>query len=114
MRTNLIALSFAAAVSVLSVSSIPASAEICIPFFGCFGPPDNGGGGKGGIHPTPGPLAGGLPFIAIGYGVYWLVRRRRAVNVFHNSKLERGPPNGRPQVFCARAEIFLPCLQWKS
>ena len=78
MKTGLIALSFATAVSFLSISSIPASAEICIPFFGCFGPPDKGGGGKGGIHPTPGPLAGaGLPFMAVGYGVYWLVRRRR-------------------------------------
>ena len=29
-------------------------------------------------HGVPGPLAGaGLPFIAVGYGVYWLVRRRR-------------------------------------
>ncbi len=27
---------------------------------------------------VPGPLAGaGLPFIAVGYGIYWLVRRRR-------------------------------------
>ena len=27
------------------------------------------------------PLAGaGLPFIAVGYGVYWLVRRRRKAN----------------------------------
>ena len=32
----------------------------------------------GGAHAVPGPLAGaGLPFIAVGYGVYWLVRRRR-------------------------------------
>jgi hypothetical protein len=29
-------------------------------------------------HAVPGPLVGaGLPFIAVGYGVYWLVRRRR-------------------------------------
>jgi hypothetical protein len=32
----------------------------------------------GGVHGVPGPLAGaGLPFIAVGYGVYWLIRRRR-------------------------------------
>jgi hypothetical protein len=29
-------------------------------------------------HGVPGPLVGaGLPFLAVGYGVYWLVRRRR-------------------------------------
>jgi MYXO-CTERM domain-containing protein len=29
-------------------------------------------------HAVPGPLAGaGLPFLAAGFGVYWLVRRRR-------------------------------------
>jgi hypothetical protein len=26
---------------------------------------------------APGPLIGGLPGLAIGYGVYWLVKRRR-------------------------------------
>ena len=34
--------------------------------------------GGHGTHGVPGPLVGaGLPFIAVGYGVYWLVRRRR-------------------------------------
>jgi hypothetical protein len=29
-------------------------------------------------QPAPGPIAGaGLPVLAIGYGVYWLVKRRR-------------------------------------
>jgi hypothetical protein len=29
-------------------------------------------------HGVPGPLVGaGLPFLAVGFGVYWLVRRRR-------------------------------------
>jgi hypothetical protein len=42
----------------------------------------NGGGNcdnaPGHTKGVPGPLAGaGLPFIAVGYGVYWLVRRRR-------------------------------------
>ena len=26
---------------------------------------------------APGPLIGGLPGLAIGYGVYWMVKRRR-------------------------------------
>jgi hypothetical protein len=29
-------------------------------------------------HGAPGPIAGaGLPFVAVGFGVYWLIRRRR-------------------------------------
>jgi hypothetical protein len=32
----------------------------------------------GGVHGAPGPIVGaGLPLIAVGYGVYWLVKRRR-------------------------------------
>jgi hypothetical protein len=31
-----------------------------------------------GVHGAPGPIAGaGLPVLAVGYGVYWLVRCRR-------------------------------------
>ena len=38
-------------------------------------PGQNKGGGVSGV---PGPLVGaGLPFIAVGYGAYWLVRRYR-------------------------------------
>lgn len=33
------------------------------------------------IHAAPGPIAGaGLPALTIGYGVYWLVKRRRRKN----------------------------------
>jgi hypothetical protein len=32
----------------------------------------------GQLRGSPGPIAGaGLPILAIGYGVYWLVKRRR-------------------------------------
>lgn len=44
-------------------------------------PPSPGGGGYSG---APGPIVGaGLPLLAIGgvgYGVYWLVKRRRKVD----------------------------------
>jgi hypothetical protein len=34
----------------------------------------------GAVHGAPGPIAGaGLPVLAVGYGVYWLTRRRRKV-----------------------------------
>ncbi len=33
------------------------------------------------FHGAPGPITGaGLPVLAVGYGVYWLVRRRRKAN----------------------------------
>ena len=32
----------------------------------------------GGVHGAPGPIAGaGLPVLAVGYGAYWLIKRRR-------------------------------------
>jgi hypothetical protein len=32
----------------------------------------------GGYHSAPGPIVGAsLPVLAVGFGVYWLVRRRR-------------------------------------
>ena len=35
----------------------------------------------GGYHGAPGPVLGaGLPFLAVGYGVYWLMKRRRKVD----------------------------------
>jgi hypothetical protein len=39
---------------------------------------NNNNQGGNGYHGAPGPIAGaGLPILAVGYGVYWLVRRRR-------------------------------------
>jgi hypothetical protein len=39
---------------------------------------DHHGDRGGGVHGAPGPIAGaGLPILAVGYGVYWLIRRRR-------------------------------------
>jgi hypothetical protein len=41
----------------------------------------NGNGNGHNISGAPGPIAGaGLPVLAIGYGVYWLVKRRRKAN----------------------------------
>ena len=32
----------------------------------------------GGLHAAPGPIVGaGLPALAVGYGMYWLTKRRR-------------------------------------
>ena len=63
----------AAALS-LALTVAPPSAQAC-----------NGGGrcaeAPGHVKGAPGPIAGaGLPFLAIGYGVYWLIKRRRKVD----------------------------------
>jgi len=35
--------------------------------------------GRRDIRGAPGPIAGaGLPILAVGYGVYWLIRRRKS------------------------------------
>jgi hypothetical protein len=35
-------------------------------------------GNSGSVSGAPGPIAGaGLPILAVGFGVYWLIRRRR-------------------------------------
>ena len=40
---------------------------------------NNGNNGNNGhVSGAPGPIAGaGLPVLAVGYGVYWLIKRRR-------------------------------------
>ena len=59
--------------AVLGALSVPALAD---PGNGNgFGQGVGGGQGHKGV---PGPLVGaGLPFLAVGYGAYWLVRRYR-------------------------------------
>jgi hypothetical protein len=60
-----------AAALALALTLGPPSAQAC-----------NGGGNcenaPGHTKGAPGPIAGaGLPILAVGYGVYWLVKRRR-------------------------------------
>jgi hypothetical protein len=53
---------------------------ISVPAFACNGNGncENAPGQIKKLQGAPGPVAGaGIPILAIGYGVYWLIRRRR-------------------------------------
>ena len=57
---------------------------LTLPFLTTFSVAGSGGftcyqsGCNGNTHGAPGPIAGaGLPVLAVGYGVYWLIKRRR-------------------------------------
>jgi len=60
------------------LTAIVASTILISPAFA-----QNQGGNNqgGGYHGAPGPIVGAsLPVLAVGFGVYWLVRRRRKPN----------------------------------
>ncbi|HEY9127674.1 MAG TPA: hypothetical protein VIM62_11140 [Acidobacteriaceae bacterium] len=67
--------------SLLTAAAFALSLSMAAPSAACNGNGNcsNAPGHGGSIHGAPGPLAGaGLPILAIGYGVYWLTKRRRA------------------------------------
>jgi hypothetical protein len=78
---------YAALASVLAMLAVPAlttevAVAACSGGYDSFGFPCGGGGGSNGgggsYQGAPGPLlAGGLPFLAMAGGAYWLVRRFR-------------------------------------
>jgi MYXO-CTERM domain-containing protein len=65
-------------------TAIIASTILVLPAFAQNQGGNNQGGNnnnQGGHHGAPGPVAGaGLPVLAVGFGVYWLIRRRRKPN----------------------------------
>jgi hypothetical protein len=74
-------LSFAFLTALLAVVTLPLFTTLSVAMPGsciieCKG--NGNGNGNGNAHGAPGPIAGaGLPILAVGYGVYWLIRRRR-------------------------------------
>jgi len=62
--------------------AIVASTILISPTFAQNQGGNQGGNNQGGgFHGAPGPIAGAsLPVLAVGFGVYWLVRRRRKAN----------------------------------
>jgi uncharacterized protein YdeI (BOF family) len=66
------------------LTAIIASTILISPAFAQNQGGNNQGGNNnqgGGYHGAPGPIVGAsLPVLAVGFGVYWLVRRRRRPN----------------------------------
>ena len=66
-------LSAAALAALLAVLTLPLFATSTLALGNCVSNCSSGN-----LHGAPGPIAGaGLPILAIGYGVYWLIKRRR-------------------------------------
>ena len=65
----------ATAILAFALTTVAPPAQACKPDKPCYDSP-----GQQNKHASgaPGPIAGaGLPILAVGYGVYWLIRRRR-------------------------------------
>jgi hypothetical protein len=59
-------------------TTVVASTILTLPAFGQNNQGGNNNNQGGGYHGAPGPIAGaGLPDLAVGFGVYRLIRRRR-------------------------------------
>ncbi|RZN11906.1 hypothetical protein [Bradyrhizobium sp. Leo121] len=64
----------AAAILALALTTVTPPAQACNDRGNCAKAP----GQNKHVSGAPGPIAGaGLPILAVGYGVYWLIRRRR-------------------------------------
>jgi hypothetical protein len=66
----------AAAILALALTTVTPPAQACNDRGNCANAP--GQNKPDNVSGAPGPIAGaGLPILAIGYGVYWLIKRRR-------------------------------------
>jgi hypothetical protein len=65
------------------LAAIAISTVLMSPVFADNGKGNNGNGnGNGGPRAAPGPVLGaGLPILAVGYGIFWVVRRRKKAAV---------------------------------
>jgi hypothetical protein len=63
------------------LTAIVASTILISPAFAQNNQGGNNNNQGGGYHAAPGPIVGAsLSVLAVGFGVYWLVRRRRKPN----------------------------------
>ncbi|RZN15416.1 hypothetical protein CWO90_41635 [Bradyrhizobium sp. Leo121] len=63
---------------VFALTTVTLPAQACNGGGNCTEAHENAPGQNKHVGGAPGPIAGaGLPILAVGYGVYWLIRRRR-------------------------------------